>query len=132
MTLTTILSSASSWVGTAGIMGILAFAARAWFLNRKMDMAEKVEDRQGYGVLIEALQTQVKAMQDEVAKVRMDLAACQNEHLKSREEVIWLRAEVKGLQAQLIAHSQTVAVALSASAAVQDAGRRAADISGEV
>lgn len=133
-----LIESARPWLSTAGIMGILAFMARWWFQNRKLNMVEKIQDRQGYGPLIKVLQTQLKVMQEDLAKLRKDLSVCQDdhmntkaEHLKSKEEILDLRAEVVGLRRQLIAHSETIAVALGASSEVLEAGRRSLEASGE-
>lgn len=42
------------WVSTGALLGLLTLASRLWLQNRKLRMQEKIDDRQGYGGLIEA------------------------------------------------------------------------------
>ena len=61
------------WISTGALVTITGFAARLFVQNRKLRMQEKVEDRQGFGVLIEALSKEVAALRDENSALRREV-----------------------------------------------------------
>lgn len=61
------------WISTASLVTITGFAARLYVQNRKLRMQEKVEDRQGFGVLIEALSKEVSALRKENGMLRYEV-----------------------------------------------------------
>jgi len=69
----TALETLRGWISTGTLLTMLAFIARLWVTNRKLRMQEKVEDRQGFGSLIEALSKEVAALRDENNLLRREV-----------------------------------------------------------
>lgn len=130
MDLATGLETIRPWIGTGGILGCLAFAARVWQTNRKLTMQDRAEqhkqeleegdfEREGYGKLMAVMRDQINSLMEDaehqrtqIGDLRGQLAECRLEHASSRAEVAHLKAEVQGLHRQLILHSSTTAIQL--------------------
>jgi hypothetical protein len=105
------LETVRPWASTAGILALCEFARRLWVQNRQLKMAENKDDRDGYGVLI-------KALQDDIMQVRA-------EHRRCEERLSKIEGELIGFHRQALLQSQQAAAVLPASAMVKDAGERA-------
>lgn len=60
------------WITTSAIVALLGIAARLWVSNRKLRMQEKIEDRQGYGKLIEAMGKEIDRLSKRVATLETE------------------------------------------------------------
>lgn len=107
----TMLESVRPWASTAGILALCEFARRLWVQNRQLRMAENKDDRDGYGVLI-------KALQDDIMQVRA-------EHRRCEERLSKIEGELMGFHRQALLQSQQGIAPLPASQMVKDAGERA-------
>lgn len=61
------------WISTGALLGLLTLAARLWIQNRKLRMQEKIDDRQGFGALIEALSGEVADLRVENGVLRREV-----------------------------------------------------------
>lgn len=96
------------WVSTGALIGLLTLASRLWLQNRKLSMQSRVEDRQGYGVLIESL-TKRLSEQDE----RIELLEQGRD--KDHRLIITLLGQLNRNQAAAIMASQQVSPELRAA-----------------
>lgn len=55
------------WISTGALVGLLTLAARLWIQNRRLSMQSKVEDRQGYGSLIESMSKRIESQDERIA-----------------------------------------------------------------
>lgn len=101
------------WVSTTALLGLLGIAYRLYVENRKLRMAENKDDREGYGVLI-------KALQEDIALVRA-------QHRQCEERLAKIEGELMGFHRQALIQSQQGVAALPASSMVRDAGERAVE-----
>lgn len=108
-----ILEVVRPWISTGALLGLLELARRLWAQNRQLRLAENKDDRDGYGVLI-------KALQDDVIAVRA-------EHRKCEDRLSKIEGELMGFHRQALLQSQQAAAALPASIAVREAGERAVE-----
>lgn len=76
----TALETLRGWISTGTLLAMLGFIARLWVTNRKLGienrklgMQEKVEDRQGFGALIEALSREVASLREENTALRHEV-----------------------------------------------------------
>lgn len=133
MSLGEILDDVRPWLSTAGILALCEFARRLWVQNRQLRMAENRDDRDGYGVLIAALEQSIKTMEqrhlDAMAAMKADHTAqldrIAGEHRRCEERLAKIEGELMGFHRQALVQSQQVAVALPASTMVKEAGERA-------
>lgn len=61
-----IIETIRAWLSTGALLGLLGLAARLWVQNRRLTMTAKIEDRQGYGKLIETLTNEVERLSKRV------------------------------------------------------------------
>lgn len=54
------------WISTGALLGLLTLAARLWVQNRKLRMQEKIDDRQGFGELINAMGAEMTRLRERV------------------------------------------------------------------
>ncbi len=95
------LTQIGEWLRTGGTIGLLALAVKLYLDNRRLRLAEKSDDRQGYGALIETL--------------TKDVAAVREQHRECEHEQRQLRLELDGLRRQFIAYQLAVAQAVPPS-----------------
>lgn len=106
-----------AWISTGALIGLLGFASRMWVQNRKLRMQEKVEDRQGYGTLIEAMTARLESQDKRIADLE-----------KNRDQdhrlIIELLGQLHRNQAVAILGSQNVSPELrpALEAAIGNAG----------
>lgn len=118
------LKSFLPWVNTATLLGMAGLIFRFWTENRRLRMAENKDDREGYGVLIAALQGDVK-------NVRDALAVEQEAHRTCEMRLNKIEGELMGFHRQALIQSQHGVAQLPASMMVKDAGERAVAAAGE-
>lgn len=95
------LGELADWIRTGGTMGLLALASGLFIQNRKLKLAEKKDDREGFGALIEALTRDITA-------VRQQLRECEEEHHRTRNDL-------EGLRRQFVTYQLAVAQAVPPS-----------------
>lgn len=121
------------WWTTAAATGSLGFLGRLWLQARKIRITEREFDRDGFGVLITALQADVVNLRAEhkaeIAEMRRthaeQLAAMQEEHRTCQERLSKIEGELMGFHRQAIIRSQTEAAMLGAPPMILKAGERA-------
>jgi hypothetical protein len=101
------------WISTGALLGLLTLAYRLHVENRRLRIAENKDDREGYGVLI-------KALQDDIIAVRA-------EHRRCEDRLSKIEGELMGFHRQALIQSQQGAAVVPASAIVRDAGERAVE-----
>jgi hypothetical protein len=102
------------WISTGALLGLLELARRLWVQNRQLRMAENKDDREGYGVLIRALQE--------------DIVAVRAEHRRCEDRLSKIEGELMGFHRQALVQSQHGAASLPAtSSTVREAGERAVE-----
>lgn len=69
MTDTSAIEWLRGWISTGALIGLLTLASRLWLQNRKLSMQAKIEDRQGYGVLIESFTKRMQRQDDRIAEL---------------------------------------------------------------
>jgi hypothetical protein len=128
-----LLEDVRPWLSTAGILALCEFARRLWVQNRQLRMAENKDDRDGYGVLIAALEQSIKTMEerhmDALKSMRADHSAqlerIAGEHHRCEERLAKIEGELMGFHRQALIQSQSGVAALPASKMVVDAAERA-------
>lgn len=97
-----------AWVQSGASIGLLALCSKLYVDNRKLrleekkvDLDENKDERDGYGQLI-------KALRDDVADVREQLKICKDEHTKTS-------MELDGLRRQFVSYQLAVAQAVPPS-----------------
>lgn len=112
------LKSLLPWLNTATLVTLATIAMRLWLVSRKVRIAENKDDRDGYGVLITALQEDVKS-------VRAALAIEQEAHRTCEGRLNKIEGELMGFHRQALIQSQQGVAQLPASVMVKEAGERA-------
>lgn len=133
MSIGELLEDVRPWLSTAGILALCEFARRLWVQNRQLRMAENKDDRDGYGVLIAALEQSIKTMEerhtDALKSMRADhtaqLERIAAEHHRCEERLAKIEGELMGFHRQALIQSQSGVAALPASKMVVDAAERA-------
>lgn len=108
------------WVSTGALIGLLTLASRLWLQNRKLSMQSKIDDRQGFGSLIDNMSKEITRLSDRVADLERgkDL---------DHKLIIGLLAQLNRNQAVAILATQTVSDELRpALEAAMGEGKRAA------
>ncbi len=106
------LDQIGEWVRTGGTLGLLALAAKLFLDNRRLSLTKAKDDRDGYGVLITALQ-------DDIARVR-------EQHRQCEERLNKVEAELVGVHRQLVMQGSVRAVSMGGpSDHVRAASKRA-------
>lgn len=129
----TVLEDVRPWISTVSLMGLLEFARRLWVQNRKLKLVENKDDRDGYGVLIAALEQSIKTMEtrhtDALVSMRVEhtgqLERIAGEHRRCEERLAKIEGELMGFHRQALLQSQQGIAALPASPMVIAAGERA-------
>ena len=135
MSIGELLDDVRPWLSTAGILALCEFARRLWVQNRQLRLAENKDDRDGYGVLIAALEQSIRTMEERhltaLAAMKADHTAqldrIAGEHRRCEERLAKIEGELMGFHRQALVASHQHAVALPASSMVRDAGERAVD-----
>lgn len=133
MSVGAILEQVRPWVSTAALMGLLEFARRLWVQNRQLRLVENKDDRDGYGVLIAALNETIRMMDvrhtAEIAAVRAEhkaqLERIESEHRRCEDRLAKIEGELMGFHRQTLLRSQHEAVEVPASGVALAAGERA-------
>lgn len=133
MSIGDLLEDVRPWLSTAGILALCEFARRLWVQNRQLRMAENRDDRDGYGVLIAALEQSIRTMEerhtDALKSMRADhtaqLERIAAEHHRCEERLAKIEGELMGFHRQALIQSQSGVAALPASKMVVDAAERA-------
>jgi len=89
------------WISTGALIGLLTLASRLWLQNRKLSMQAKIEDRQGFGTLIDSMSAEVRRLSERVAELERG-----KEH--DHKLIIELLAQLNRNQAVAILASQNV------------------------
>ena len=106
------------WVSAGGIVGMLALLIKFYLENRKLKLQERHEDRDGYGVLIQALQA--------------DVVQVREQHRECESRLTEVEAQLRGVHRQLVMQSSNAAINLAPpSDDVMGAARRARKIAEE-
>lgn len=101
------LTSLAPYVQAGGTIGILSVLLGFWLKKRK-------DDRDGWGALITALQSDVRSVR--------------NQHADCERRLTEVEAQLRGVHRQLVTQSSIHAVGLSSpSEMVVEAAKRAAD-----
>lgn len=120
MTDTSAIEWIRGWVSTGALIGLLTLASRLWLQNRKLSMQAKIDDRQGYGSIIDHMAKEIGRLSDRVDEL---------ERGKDMDHklIIGLLAQLNRNQAAAILASQNVSPELRAAldATMGDAGRTA-------
>lgn len=101
MTDTSAIEWVRGWISTGALVGLLTLASRLWIQNRKLSMQGKVEDRQGYGTLIDTLTTRMETMQKRISELEQGRNA-------DHKLIIVLLSQLNRNQAVAILASQSV------------------------
>lgn len=94
------ISNVLPYLETSGLLILVVIAARLYIENRRLRLQERADDRDGYGVLI-------KALQDDVLHVR-------REHRECQERLSRVEQQLEGVHRQLVLHSSMGAVSMGA------------------
>ena len=92
MTWGVILGDMRQWIDTTAIVGLLGLAAKHWQATRKLDLAERQDDREGWGALIKTLQADVASVRNELAHARQEHTNCESSMAELRSEMAQLHA----------------------------------------
>ena len=102
------------WVSTGALLGLFGLAFKLHVENRRLRIAENKDDREGYGVLIKALQE--------------DIIAVRAEHRRCEDRLSKIEGELMGFHRQALLQSQLGAAVLPATTPlVREAGERAVE-----
>lgn len=99
------LETIRGWVSTGALLGLLTFAGRLWIQNRRLRMQEKIEDRQGYGKLIET-------MGREIDRLTARVASLETENERDHRLLLELLGQMNRTQAVAILSSNNLSPAL--------------------
>lgn len=91
------LSTFGDWFQATGTIGLLFIATKFLLDNRRLRMAAKKDDREGYGDLIDRLVSRVGALETLVARLEADIADCREKHAEERARRMELEAVLLGL-----------------------------------
>ena len=95
MTPTDPLEILRGWISTGALIGLLTLASRLWIQNRKLRMQEKIDDRQGFGELI-------NAMNVEMARLRTRVETLERERDGEHKLIVELLRQTNRTQAVTI------------------------------
>lgn len=73
------LNDVAEWVRTGGTFGLLILAAKLFNDNRKLKLAERKDDRDGYGDLIDRLTGRVGRLEESEERCRRELQEARGE-----------------------------------------------------
>lgn len=133
MNLLEIIDVVRPWWTTACATGAFGATTTIMLKWKRLKLTEKSEDRQGFGVLIEALQSDVRTMRadhaNEMAALRRDhsaeMARQRQEHDECKARLSKIEGELMGFHRQALIASNSGIASLPASDMVKDAGVRA-------
>lgn len=96
------------WASTGALGGLLGIASHLWLKNRKLSMQSRVEDRQGYGVLIESLTKRLTEQDERILQLEQGRD-------KDHRLIVTLLGQLNRNQAAAILTSQQVSPELRAA-----------------
>lgn len=91
-----------AWVSTGALLGLLTFASRLWVQNRKLRMQEKVEDRQGFGALIEAMGKEISRLGTKLERAETRIQTLETERDREHALIVELLRQTNRTQAVAI------------------------------
>lgn len=101
MTLDPTIEFVRQWISTGALLGCLTFASRLWLQNRRLTMQSKVEDRQGFGTLIDGMGKRLERQDQRIAELEKGR---DNDH----RLIIALLGQLNRNQAVAILATQTI------------------------
>lgn len=96
------------WISTGALLGLLGYAAKLQLQNRTLSMQSKVEDRQGYGALIESLTKRLTEQDERIDQLEQGRD-------KDHRLIVTLLGQLNRNQAAAILTSQQVSPELRAA-----------------
>lgn len=89
------------WISTGALIGLLTLASRLWVQNRRLTMQGKVDDRQGFGALIDALTK-------DIDRLRARVETLETEKDRDHRLIMELLGQLNRTQAASILASQNI------------------------
>jgi ABC-type sugar transport system substrate-binding protein len=97
----TLMEWIRGWISTGALVALVGYAAKLQLQNRKLTMQSKVEDRQGFGTLIDSMSAEVRRLSERVADLERGKEA-------DHKLIIQLLAQLNRNQAVAILASHNV------------------------
>jgi predicted RNase H-like nuclease (RuvC/YqgF family) len=108
----TAIEALRGWISTGALLGLLTFAARYLIQNRKLRMQEKIDDRQGFGTLIERLEANIERLERKLSEAEGRIKTLEAEREGEHKLILELIRQTNRTQAASILASNSVSPAI--------------------